>query len=76
MMHERVIKLLMQMQEEEGITDDELATTIGIKRPSWGHIKQVKRFSKKFLKGARAAYPGIFLLINISNISNSEGEET
>jgi len=65
-----VISALKQVQNEEGLTDKELADKVGVNRVSWGRIKSRGRYSKRFLKGARAAFPSLFLPTNASSNGN------
>ena len=67
-----IVSILIKRQVKDCLTDLEFAARLGIHRVSWQRIKhRHAKFGKKFMAGARKAYPDIFLLtdVRISNIT-------
>ena len=63
-----IVSILTKRQVKECLTDLEFAARLGIHRVSWQRIKhRHAKFGKKFMAGARKAYPDIFLPANVRN---------
>ena len=63
-----IVSILTKKQVKERLTDLEFAARLGIHRVSWQRIKhRHARFGKKFMSGARQAYPDIFLPADVRN---------
>ena len=66
---DRVIMAIKDIQDTSRLRDQEVADALGVHVSQWRRVKAGKRYGRKFLDGAKAAYPHLFLPTNAINNS-------
>jgi hypothetical protein len=56
-----VVKAIREIQEAGRLKDQEIADAVDVHLVTWRRIKHGRRYGRKFLDGAKRAFPGIFL---------------
>ena len=56
-----IVNAIAHLQEAQRLTDKEIAHKLKLHRITWHRIRRGRRYGRKFLEGARSAFPDIFL---------------
>lgn len=67
------VQAICNFQDTNRLTDKEIAGMLKLHRITWHRIRRGRRYGRKFLEGARSAFPDIFLSSN-ATLSSNEGQ--